>query len=71
MEDIAHHGIQIFRPTLSENDDAETMTEIREVIDRFPFAIIGSSREVDVNGRRVRGRKYPWGVIEGDLLNIF
>lgn len=36
----------------------------------MPFAVIASDEEVVVNGRKVRARKYPWGIIEvenGDL----
>lgn len=30
----------------------------------MPFAIIGSTIVVQVNGRTTRGRVYPWGVID-------
>jgi len=30
----------------------------------MPFAIIGSTNVVEVNGRKTRGRVYPWGVID-------
>ena len=67
LEDIADHGIQIFRPTVSELDDQESMNECRDIISRIPFAVVGSTTEIDLgNGKRVRGRKYPWGVIEVD-----
>jgi len=33
---------------------------------RIPFAIVGADKEIDVGGRKVRGRKYPWGIIEVD-----
>jgi septin 7 len=32
----------------------------------MPFSIVGADKEIDVGGRKVRGRKYPWGVIEVD-----
>jgi len=32
---------------------------------KVPFAVIGSEKEHDVGGKKVRGRKYPWGIIEG------
>jgi septin 7 len=35
---------------------------------RIPFAVVGSTTEVEVGGRKVRGRKYPWGVIEGPYV---
>lgn len=34
---------------------------------KVPFAIVGANTEVtSVDGRKVRGRRYPWGVIEVD-----
>ena len=33
----------------------------------MPFAIVGSNTLLEVNGKRVRGRLYPWGVVEGTL----
>ena len=31
----------------------------------IPFAVVGSNTLLEVNGKRVRGRLYPWGVVEG------
>ncbi|KAJ1923139.1 Cell division control protein 3 [Tieghemiomyces parasiticus] len=67
LADIAQHNIQIFRPLSDSFDDPETVAENREIHDKIPFAIVGSNRDVTtVDGRTVRGRKYPWGVIEVD-----
>ena len=30
----------------------------------MPFAIVGSEDVLEVNGRRVRARQYPWGLVE-------
>ncbi|XP_073902281.1 septin-4 isoform X2 [Castor canadensis] len=30
----------------------------------IPFAVIGSNTVVEARGRRVRGRLYPWGIVE-------
>ena len=32
---------------------------------QLPFAVVGSREEVEVGGKRVRARKYPWGTVEG------
>jgi len=29
-----------------------------------PFAVIGSNTVIEVRGRKMRGRMYPWGVVE-------
>lgn len=33
--------------------------------DRVPFAVVGSNTVLEVNGKKLRGRKYPWGIAEG------
>ena len=30
----------------------------------IPFAVIGSNTVLEVRNKRVRGRMYPWGVVE-------
>ena len=30
----------------------------------MPFAVIGSNTVIEVRGRKMRGRMYPWGVVE-------
>jgi len=30
--------------------------------------VVGSNRVMEVNGKKVRGRQYPWGVVEVDNL---
>ncbi|KAI8866892.1 septin AspB [Ramicandelaber brevisporus] len=65
LADIQHHNIQIFRPVSDEYDDAETVADNREILEKLPFAIVGSNTLVESAERGlVRGRKYPWGVIE-------
>jgi septin 7 len=40
---------------------------MEEIAARVPFAIIGSDQLVrTLDGREVRGRAYPWGVVEVD-----
>ncbi|CAG8538136.1 4120_t:CDS:10 [Funneliformis mosseae] len=70
MEDIDHYNIPIYNfPFDVEEDDEETVEENSELRALLPFAIIGSEEEIMVNGRAVRGRQYPWGVVE-DLKEI-
>ena len=30
---------------------------------------MGSNATIEVQGKKVRGRRYPWGVVEGRLFN--
>lgn len=67
VDDINFQKIEIFKPTVYENDDEETIQSTKEIINKIPFAIVGSTNEINtIDGRTVRGRKYPWGIIEVD-----
>ncbi|KAL1920835.1 uncharacterized protein VTP21DRAFT_11470 [Calcarisporiella thermophila] len=67
LADIAYHNINIYRAPVYEYDDEETIVENREIMSKIPFAVVGSNKEIDLgNGVRVRGRQYPWGMIEVD-----
>ncbi|KAF8527875.1 cell division control/GTP binding protein [Hysterangium stoloniferum] len=67
LSDIAAHNIQIFQAPTYENEDEETVAENEEIAAKIPFAVVGSDQQVQTSdGRVVRGRAYPWGVIEVD-----
>lgn len=67
LADIHFHDIQIFEGPRYELDDDETIAENNEIMSKVPFAVVGSNTEFqNADGRTVRGRKYPWGVIEVD-----
>ncbi|KAJ3197965.1 hypothetical protein HDU82_001340, partial [Entophlyctis luteolus] len=67
LDDIDAHNIKIYQPPTYDNDDPETIQENKEIVSRIPFAVVGADRDIDVGaGRKVRGRKYPWGIIEVD-----
>lgn len=67
LADINYNQIQIFEGPRYEMDDEETMAENAEIMAKVPFAIVGANTEViSPEGRKVRGRRYPWGVIEVD-----
>ena len=31
----------------------------------MPFAVVGSNTVLEAGQKKVRGRMYPWGVVEG------
>lgn len=67
LADIAFHKIHIFEGPRYELDDEETIAENNEIMSKVPFAIVGANTEVaTADGRKVRGRRYPWGIIEVD-----
>jgi len=67
LDDIAFHKIEIYQPPQFEFDDDETIAENKEIRSKIPFAIVGSDTEVtNESGKKVRGRAYPWGIVEVD-----
>ena len=67
LNDIQFHRIQIFQSPRYELDDEETIAENQEIMSKVPFAVVGANYEVtNPEGRKVRGRRYPWGIIEVD-----
>ncbi|KAJ7881054.1 putative cell division control protein CDC3 [Mycena olivaceomarginata] len=67
LSDLEFHGINIFQAPIYEDDDDESILEAEEIARAIPFAIVGSSNTVRTrDGRVVRGRAYPWGVVEVD-----
>ncbi|KDE09428.1 hypothetical protein MVLG_00331 [Microbotryum lychnidis-dioicae p1A1 Lamole] len=67
MEDIEHYNIAIYNfPYDPEEDDEETIADNSELRALLPFAIVGAEEEIEINGQMVRGRGYPWGVVEVD-----
>ena len=67
MEDIEHYRIPVYNfPYDIEEDDEDTVEENAELRGLMPFAIVGSEDVVEVGGRRIRARQYPWGLVEVD-----
>jgi septin 7 len=67
LNDIAFHNIRIFQAPTYDNEDEEIIAEAEEIASKIPFAIVGSDKIVETqNQREVRGRSYPWGIVEVD-----
>ncbi|KAK9451404.1 Septin-domain-containing protein [Limtongia smithiae] len=65
--DLDHHRITVFETPRYELDSDESVEEKQMVLSKIPFAVIGATGRVQTpDGRSVRGRKYPWGVVEVD-----
>ncbi|RWQ96089.1 putative septin AspA [Paecilomyces variotii] len=65
MEDIEHYRIPVYNfPYDIEEDDEDTVEENAELRGLMPFAIVGSEDILEIGGKKVRARQYPWGVVE-------
>ena len=68
------HGVRLFYEVSSTDPNTAASLSERsrlrkneEIASKIPFAVVGSAQEVETpDGRSVRGRAYPWGVIEVD-----
>ncbi|XP_062503942.1 septin-1-like isoform X2 [Corticium candelabrum] len=58
MNEIKEHKVRIY---MGETEDEEETAGLKESI---PFAVVGSNTLLEVGGKKVRGRLYPWGVVE-------
>ncbi|GLH03890.1 Septin-1 [Gryllus bimaculatus] len=65
LSDLEEAQIQIYQfPECDSDEDEEFKQQDRELKACVPFAVVGASTVLDVGGRAVRGRSYPWGVVE-------
>lgn len=63
LNEIAQHKIKIYDfPECINEEDLKLHKNLR---DRVPFAVVGSNTVLEVDGKKVRGRRYPWGVAQG------
>ncbi|KAJ8363311.1 hypothetical protein SKAU_G00121420 [Synaphobranchus kaupii] len=56
-------GIE-FYPQKEFDEDMEDKSDNDKIREAMPFAVVGSDKEYQVNGKRILGRKTAWGVVE-------
>jgi len=67
VNEIAQHKIKVYEfPDPTDEDERKIQKPLKE---RFPYAVVGSNYILDVDGKRIRGRKYPWGIAEVENLS--
>jgi septin 2 len=63
--EIASNGIKVYSlPEVDEDEDVAYKDEVRQMKEAMPFAVSGSTGSIEVRGKKLRGRLYPWGVVE-------
>ncbi|XP_049645195.1 septin-14 [Suncus etruscus] len=66
MSELLNNDIQIYQFPI----DDETTAQVNASMNGYlPFAVVGSMDEVKVGKRIVRGRQYPWGVLQVENEN--
>ncbi|XP_076271821.1 septin 7-like protein pnut isoform X1 [Rhynchophorus ferrugineus] len=67
LNEIAQHKIKIYEfPETSEEDEEHKLN--KSLKERVPFAVVGSNVVIEAEGKKIRGRKYPWGIAEVENL---
>jgi len=61
-EEFQFHNLRMFPYDNDEYDDEER-SATSKIKDMIPFAVVGSEKNISVNGKTVRGRQNRWGVI--------
>ncbi|XP_064478921.1 neuronal-specific septin-3-like isoform X2 [Ornithodoros turicata] len=62
-EDLELNGINVY-PMQEFEDDPEESVVNDKLRDAIPFAVVGSDKQHQVNGRMVFGRQTQWGLVE-------
>lgn len=63
MDELANNKVKIY--TFPIDDD--TISETNKTMNSFiPFAVVGSNEIIRVNNKPIRGRQYPWGIVQVD-----
>ncbi|XP_025091246.1 septin-2-like isoform X3 [Pomacea canaliculata] len=65
LDQIEDYGIKIYPlPDCDSDEDEDYKEQCRQLKNAVPFAVVGANAIIEVKGRKVRGRMYPWGVVE-------
>jgi len=65
QQDLETNQIRIYNLPQADVDEEEGYRkQLEQLRKAVPFAIVGSTDTYEVKGKQVRGRLYPWGVVE-------
>lgn len=51
------------------DEDEDYKQQVQDLRDSIPFAVVGANTLVEINGKKIRGRQYPWGIVEVENPN--
>ncbi|BFZ18748.1 hypothetical protein BsWGS_21787 [Bradybaena similaris] len=70
LQEIDEYGIHIYEfPDCDSDEDDEFKQQDKELKASIPFAVVGCNTVVEAGGKKIRGRAYPWGIVEVDNPN--
>ncbi|KAL8577517.1 Septin-5 [Nucella lapillus] len=67
LEEIEEHDIHIYEfPDCDSDEDDDFKQQDKQLKAAVPFAVVGCNTVVEAGGKKIRGRAYPWGIVEVD-----
>ncbi|XP_050680082.1 septin-2 isoform X1 [Leptidea sinapis] len=65
LSDLDEHQIQVYQfPECDSDEDEEFKQQDRDLKAAAPFAVVAADTVLEVGGKRIRGRQYPWGIVD-------
>ena len=46
------------------DEDEDFKKQVQQLRESMPFAVVGANAMVEIKGKKIRGRQYPWGIVE-------
>eukprot|EP00095_Tigriopus_kingsejongensis_P000217 maker-scaffold55_size446313-snap-gene-0.18 protein:Tk00217 transcript:maker-scaffold55_size446313-snap-gene-0.18-mRNA-1 annotation:"Septin-4" len=66
-QEIEENDIEIYQfPDCDSDEDDDFKSHDQLLKASIPFAIVGGTNTLEVNGKKLRGRQMPWGFVETD-----
>lgn len=67
MQELQTNGVEIYQFPV----DDESVSDVNASMNsHVPFAVVGSTEFVKIGNKTVRARQYPWGTVQGNVMEI-
>lgn len=67
QQEIEDNKIRVYEfPECDSDEDDDFKQQDKELKASIPFAVVGCNTVVEAGGKKIRGRAYPWGIVEVD-----
>ena len=65
MKELTDAEIEMYQfPDCESDEDDDFKDQNEKLKSSIPFALVGASHCLEINGKKVRGRQYPWGIVD-------
>lgn len=65
LREIQENGIKVYSlPECDSDEDEDFKKQVQQLRESMPFAVVGANAMVEIKGKKLRGRQYPWGIVE-------